>query len=224
MEKEITVVSKEENSQPKKAVDNMLKIAKDTGFKKTEVELVAKQVLKGGTFGELQMYLSIARSLDLNPFNKEMWAYKDSKGNLIMFSSRDGFRKIAHNHKTFRSLNSIEVCEKDEFSMMIDDNSDVKVSHKIVSVKDRGAVIGAYAILKDERGTIIEYIDRVTYDKKYNVWASNPTEMCKKVAEAHAIKKMYSVSGLYVEDEIEVKDGKVVIDMPTTSNNADKLL
>ena len=60
-------------------------------FSENEIEIIKNTVAKGVTDTELQYFLILAKSLGLNPFNKEIWCYKDKKGNVLMFTGRDGF-------------------------------------------------------------------------------------------------------------------------------------
>ena len=186
---------------------NADKIAKFTGYSSEEVAIIKQTVAKGTTDAELAYFLSVAKSAGLNPFNKEVWCYKDNKNNLLVFAGRDGFLSKAQSNPAFNGIRSSEVKEKDTFSLDIANN---KIDHKF-GVGERGKTIGAYAIVfrKDGEPTI-EWADFATYNKGYNTWKTNPDEMIKKVAESHSLKKAFGISGIQSEYDFEVKDNVAI--------------
>ena len=195
------------------------------GYEPDELKIIKNSVAKGTTNLELGYFLSVAKSVDLNPLVKEIWCYKDNRGNVIIFAGRDGFRSMAMRHKNFLSLNSMEVYANDHFEVSINDKSEeTTVSHKFQAV-NRGQLIGAYAIVKLKNGEkIVEYADLLTYKRQSPTWISHTAEMIKKVAEVHALKKLCNIRGIYAEEEFEIKNGQVKTQIIETANgNADNL-
>ena len=68
-----------------------------------QIAIIKATVAKNTTDTELAYFLNLSASLELNPFNKEIWCYKDSKQNLMTFAGRDGFLKIAQSNR-FQSV------------------------------------------------------------------------------------------------------------------------
>ncbi len=162
-----------------------------------EIELVKNTVAKGTDNMELAYFLSLCKQHDLSPFKKEIRCYKDNRWNLLTMVGRDGMLKKAQSSWTFVSLNSIEVCKNDEFSI---DIFNEKIDHKM-TWKDRWDIIWAYAILKTSDWWItIQWADINVYDKKQFVWNSHKAEMIKKVAEMLCLKKKFIFSGLTIEE------------------------
>lgn len=194
MSNEITIVNAE-------------KISKYTGYQPEEVAIIKQTVAKGTTDAELAYFLSVSKSAGLNPFNKEVWCYKDNKGNLLVFTGRDGFLAKAQSNTAFNGVRSSEVCENDEFEIDIANN---KIKHTF-GKGDRGKILGAYAIAfrKDGEPTI-EYADIKDYDKKQFTWNTHKSAMIKKVAETNALKKGFGISGIQSEYDYDVKDNVVV--------------
>ena len=186
--------------------DNDRKISTTVTYTPEQVAVIKNTVAKGTSDLELAMFLQVAQTTELNPFNKEIWCYKDRKGNVLIFAGRDGFLKKAQQNPRFDGIRSAEIREKDEFHI---DIANKKIHHKIKAWgEERGKLKGAYAIVfrKDGEPTI-ELADFKRYDKGFNTWKSNPEEMIKKVAEAHALKKAFGISGVQLDDDFEVKDG-----------------
>ena len=182
------------------------KIAKATKLTTEEVAVIKSTVAKNTTDLELSYFLMTASQMNLNPFNKEVWCYKDGKGNLLVFAGRDGFLKIAQRDKHWNGIASSEVRQNDTFEIDIPAGS---VKHTF-GIKARGEIVGAYVIVKPKGCDIatIEWVDYATYNKGYNAWKTHPADMIKKVAEIRVLKKAFGISGLASEFEFEVSNNK----------------
>lgn len=184
------------------------KLAQRTGYEKEELKVLQSTVAKNTSIVELEYFLNVCKSVGLNPFNKEIWCYKDQKDNLIIFTGRDGLLKKSQTNADYAGMRSAEIREKDEFSADIPNG---KIEHKITSIsnEDRGQILGAYAIVfrKDGEPTI-ELADFKTYAKlsHYGPWKTHGADMIKKVAEAHALKKAFGFSGIQLEDDWTITD------------------
>jgi phage recombination protein Bet len=181
-----------------KSIDNM--------FSQEQILVIHNSVAKGTTMAELAYFLNVAKSVQLNPFNKEIWCYKDKKNNLIIFSGRDGFLAKAQQNPEFAGIRSAEVKSKDEFSIDIANN---KIVHTISNLPtDRGEILGAYAIVFRKNGEpTVVFVEMHRYNKGYNTWKTHPEDMIKKVAESKALKLAFGISGIQLEDEFDIKDG-----------------
>jgi len=180
------------------------KIARMTGFTEEEVAVVKNTVAKKTTNTELAFFLNVCKSVELNPFLKEIWCYKDNKENLLVFAGRDGFLKKAQTSPLWNGMTSSDVRENDKFEM---DIPNAKVIHT-TNGKERGKIIGAYAIVKPKNCEFptIEWADFHTYNKSQFTWSTHPSEMIKKVAETHALKKAFGITGLNSEYDFEIKN------------------
>lgn len=179
------------------------------GYTPEQVAVVQHSVAKNTTKVELAYFLNVCKTMDMNPFNKEVWCYKDNKKNLLIFAGRDGFLSKAQKNPLFNGIRSCEIREKDEWEIDIPNG---KITHKISkALKDRGSIISAYAFVfrKDGEATI-EIADFDTYNKGYNTWKSHPAEMIKKTAESHALKKAFGISGIQSEHDYNINNGVAV--------------
>ncbi len=201
--------------------NDMSKIAEAFNMSEAEVHVIKQNTAKGTTNIELAYFIKVCQSMELNPFNKEVWCYKDNRDNLLIFAGRDGFLKKAQTHPAFGGIRSIEVCQNDEIELNIPIG---EIHHKVNPKVARGAIIGAYAIVFRKEGEpTIEWADFQTYNKGYNAWKSHPAEMIKKVAETHALKKAFGISGIQSEYDFNVNDG-VATPVNTKKDNLEKVL
>jgi len=197
-------------------------------FSPEEIAIIKNTVAKNTTDLELAYFLNVAKVYNLNPFTKEIWCYKDGKGNVIVFAGRDGFLNKAQTDKKWNGIASDIVREGETFSMNV---AKGEISHN-KDVLSKAKIVGAYAICKPKGCEIstIEWADFDTYNKGYNVWKSDPAAMIKKVAESHCLQKAYGLAGLANAEDFELKGETVyTIDhenRPTISDilRADELL
>ena len=183
------------------------KIAAISSLTDEQVAIIKNTVAKGTTNTELAYFLQVANSYHLSPFKREVWCYKDSKDNVIVFAGRDGHLAAAQKDPRWNGIASSEIREKDSFRVNIPDG---KIEH-LFGLGERGKIIGAYAICKPKGCEIatIEIADFDTYNKGYSTWKSDPVAMIKKVAETHCLKKAYGLSGLQSEFDYEInEDGR----------------
>ena len=191
---------------------NADKISKVSGFSVEEVAIVKANIAKGVNDSELAYFLSVCKTVGLNPFIKQIWCYKDNKGNLLVFAGRDGFLAKAQTNPYFAGIRSSEVCENDEFSMDIANNI---IKHTF-GIAERGKVVGGYALAFRQKGE--PTIEWAKFDRYYrgekrdgtkiysSPWNNTPEEMIKKVAETHALKKAFGISGIQSAYDFDVVD------------------
>lgn len=168
-------------------------------FAQTDIEIIKNSVAKNTTDAELKYFLAVAASTGLNPFQKEIWCYK-SGSDMLIFAGRDGFLSNAQRKPDFKGIRSAYVCEKDDFKMNMVSGH---IEHSF-SAADRGNIVGAYAIVKrKDMDPFISWAAMSEFNKGFNAWKSNPGSMIKKVAEAHALKQAYSLSGVASEHDYD---------------------
>ncbi len=164
---------------------------------KNKIEAVRNTIAHGATDDEFQMFVSVATSLNLNPFTREIWCI-NMGGRTIIMTSRDGYLKIANSNQHYRGIKSDAVYSGDKF---LKDDSGV---HHAYNVANRGHIVGAYALVyRDDRTEPAYFFAPFNeYNKGSGTWKQYPHAMIVKVAESMALKRAFSVSGLVSEDEI----------------------
>lgn len=188
------------------------------------VDTIKATVAKGATNDELVMFLSIANQYHLNPFLKEIWFTKMGDEVAIM-TSRDGYRKLAMREPDFVKCQSMAVYENDDFEMELVLGEITNLTHKFKQ-NDRGAIKGAYAVLKTTNDRYVSYVDFREYDKKNNIWRKYSSAMIRKVAENDVYKRFVNINGLndyesmpkkfrdeYVEEEYDYSEEFEPIDI-----------
>lgn len=168
------------------------------GWTDSQIATIKTTVAPNATHDELAMFLTLAKRYDLDPFRKEIMFLKFN-GQVACYTGKDGYFKAAHKDPGFAGLKSGVVKEGDMFEA---DFEACMVSHKIGAT--RGKIRGAWAIAyhKDpDRPPIIEWAEFDEYNRAdFTNWKKYPSTMIQKVAEIHALKKQFQISGLELKE------------------------
>ena len=180
----------------------------DKNLSAEQVAIIKATVCKDATDTELAYFLNVARVYELNPFTKEIWAYKDLKGNLIVFAGRDGFLAKAQRDPRWNGIASDVIREGEIYEINI---AQGVLSHR-KDLSNKNKILGGYAICKPKgcETATIEWAELEVYNKQHGVWKSDPEAMIKKVAEVHALKKAYGISGLQAEEDYDTHTGQAI--------------
>lgn len=175
-------------------------------FTPEQLQLMKTTVAKGATDDEFLLLLHLAKTYGLDPFAKEIWCIKyvpqgrDPRDYpATIFSSRDGYLKIASRDPQMDGIQSDVVCENDKLKKQVDGT----VKHTYGN--PRGLIIGAYALVfrKDRSRPAYFYAPFGEYGLGRNpTWKNYPSAMIVKVAEAMALKRAFSISGLVTQEEL----------------------
>ncbi|MBR1419023.1 MAG: phage recombination protein Bet [Synergistaceae bacterium] len=171
----------------------------EQGWGREEINTIKRTVARGATDDELRMFLHLAKTYGLDPFAKDIWFIKDRTGTPIIMTSRDGYLKIANRDENYDGMDADVVYQGDKFNKLKDG-----VEH-VYETKNRGNPIGAYAMVyrKDRSRPVYVYAPFSNYFRDTKVWRQYPHAMILKVAEAMALKRAFSISGLVTREEIE---------------------
>lgn len=181
-------------------------LAEQISFTADQLTLMKNTVAKGATDDEFLLLLHLAKTYGLDPFAKEIWCIKyvpqgrDPRDYpATIFSSRDGYLKIASRDVQMDGLQSDVVCANDDLEKLTDGT----VRH--VYGKPRGTISGAYALVfrKDRSRPAYFFAPWAEYGAGNNpTWKKYPSAMIVKVAEAMALKRAFSISGLVTQEEL----------------------
>jgi len=168
-------------------------------FTDEEKDILKRTVANRASDDEFKIFIHIAETYGLDPFNKELFFWK-ANGNHTIMTSRDGYLKIANMNEAFDGLVSDTVRANDEFT-----RKTMGIEHKYGS--ERGKIIGAYALVyrKDRKYPVYVFAPYEEYKAHTRVWTSYPSAMILKVAESMALKRAFTVSGLVSQEEMDVQ-------------------
>lgn len=170
-----------------------------------QIALIQSTVAKDCSTAELHMFLELAARYELDPFAGQIYAVKmpgknGGRGRVTIITSRDGFLTIANRFADFEGMEGDVVREKDTFRR----TPDGTIEHSYEgSTAARGAIAGAWAkVYRKDRHPTYFYAPWEEYGGTKNTWGEYPSAMILKCAEATALRKAFSISGLVGEEEI----------------------
>lgn len=150
-------------------------------FTAEQKELIKKTVAEKATDTELELFLHLASSYNLDPFKKEIWFIKFKEGDKPqIYTSRDGYLKIAHASGVFNGMESYTI--EDE------KGNPIKAVCKVYR-KDMDFPFKAEIKISE-------------YKQNTQPWTKYTSAMGIKVAEVFALKRAFSVNGLVTSEEL----------------------
>jgi len=155
------------------------------------MELVKQKVGNGLTKTEWELFLYMARLYDLNPLLREIWAVKYNGKPANIFTGRDGLLKIAHKSGMFDGMRTV---------LLVATQQGVEEA----DIAPKGAeILGAkcYVWRKDMNHPVEVSVKLSEYDTHRSTWKEKPDTMIRKVAEAHCLRRTFSIHGLYLPEE-----------------------
>jgi phage recombination protein Bet len=175
-----------------------------------KLSAIRDTVAKGASDAEFTMLMHLANTYKLDPFLKEIWFIKYGSTPTIMVS-RDGLRNYAMRQEDFLGMMSQEVRQGDTFKF---NPITGEIHHEIGD--GSGPITKCYAIIKREgKPDHTEIIDfKEYYDAlsgKNAVWKTHPSAMGKKTVEVLALKKCYTITGLYAPEEMGLQESDAIV-------------
>lgn len=162
-------------------------------------DVIKNSVAKGATDAQMEVFIRLAASYELDPFLGEIFYSKELARPI---TSRDGYMKIANRDPDFQGINSFAVRETD--TLDIDMTGDqIKLTFQ-KNLKFRGRVIGAFAVgyHKKWHTNCVRWVDIEEYDKGSSGAWKYKTAMIRKVAEVQVLKAIARISGLTTVEEV----------------------
>lgn len=125
---------------------------------------------------EFNTFINTCRSMNLNPFTKEIYCLKNGTSAMQIIVARDGYRKVAQREAEYDYHQTDAVYSNDKFKVI---HGEVEHEYELT---DRGRIIGAYCTVKRKSSSksMYAYVEFKEYDLKRSLWTSKPATMIKK--------------------------------------------
>jgi phage recombination protein Bet len=146
----------------------------------SEVTLIKNIAAPKCSDDEFKLLLYQAGKYGLDPLLKQIWAVKYQNDRpASIFAGRDGFLAIAHRSGMFDGMES-------------------------GSRMDGTELVGwAKVYRKDMAHPFFIEVKAKEYNKGQGTWTTHPATMIQKVAESQALRRAFSISGIYSPEEME---------------------
>ena len=147
-----------------------------------QIQLIRDMCARDCTDNEFLLLMQLAKTYQLDPFAKQIWAVKYGNNPAAIFCGRDGFLAIAHRSGKFDGMES-------------------------GTRKDGDDLIGWCRVYRKDMSRPFEVeVSLSEYSTGKNLWQTKPKTMIVKVAESHALRRAFGISGLYAPEEIDTGD------------------
>ena len=153
-----------------------------------KIDLIKAKIAPDCTDTEFELLMYMANKYGLDPLVHQIWAVKYQNKPALIFAGRDGFLEIAHRSKQFDGMRAGTRNEGEEI-----------IGWCEVHRKDMSHPFYVEVYLK-------EYLKPQSPGQKPGPWQTMPRVMIQKVAESSALRRAFSVSGLYCPEEIDTGD------------------
>ena len=188
--------------QPDKQI--VTQLVSKYNYTDNQIMAIKNTVAKGATDSEFEMLMYLADRYQLDPILKEIFYSPNLQ---TIMTSRDGYLKVAHRDPKFKGIQSMAVCENDDFDF---DSVNCIISHKF-GKGDRGKVIGAWAMVKKEGfDPIVAYAPYDEHVQQGSKAWKYKSAMCCKCAEAFALKRMFCINGLVTREEFGIESEDII--------------
>lgn len=174
-----------------------------------EIELLKNTICKDSSDEEFELFLQIAKSKGLNPFDKQIhavkrWDKKTQKNTMTVQVGIDGLRLVADRTGKYAGQTKPEWCGDD--GKWVDvwlKNSPPSAARVGVFKKDCLEPFYGIATLKS-------YMQTSAEGRPTNLWAKMPDLMLAKCAEALALRKGFpaETSSIYIQEEMDQADSE----------------
>ena len=153
-----------------------------TQYSQQQIQLIRDMCAKDCTENEFLLLMQLAKTYQLDPFAKQIWAVKYGSSPAQIFCGRDGFLAIAHRSHVFDGMES-------------------------GTRKDGDDLVGWCRVYRKDMSRPFEVeVSLSEYSTGKNLWQTKPKTMIVKVAESHALRRAFGISGLYAPEEIDTGD------------------
>jgi len=171
------------------------------GLGREQIELIKRTVASGATDDELAMFVAVCNRTGLDAFAKQIYFIKRG-GRATIQTGIDGFRLVAQRTGELRGKAGPEWCGPDG-------------EWRNVWLSDQPPAAARFAVRREGWDTPAwsvalwaEFCQRDANGRSQGLWASMPTHMLAKCAEALALRSAFpqELSGLYTSDEMGQAD------------------
>lgn len=144
-----------------------------------QIQLIHDMYAKDTTKEEFELFLYTASKYQLDPLLKHIWCVKFKNQPAQIYAGRDGLNDVAHRSGQYDGMKSG------------------------TKYDDKGKLQGWSEVYrKDMTHPFSVEVDFEEYNTGQALWKSKPKTMIAKVAESQALKKAFSITGVYTPEEM----------------------
>lgn len=184
-------------------------------YNKEQVQLIKDMYAKRATDAELKLLMYMSDKYGLDILTKQIWCIKFGEAAAQIYAGRDGFLEVGHRSGKLNGIETPITRVEEPFSVeyFVWEN---KQKVKKVFKSDYQFVATCTVFRTDMEHPITVEVYEEEYSTGQGLWQTKRRTMIGKVAESQALRKAFSISGLYAEEEIYQEKVEINENAPTT--------
>lgn len=195
-------------------------INQEITYNKEQVQLIKDIYAKKATNSELELLFYMSKKYGLDILTKQIWCVKFGEAVAQIYAGRDGFLEIGHRSRQFNGMDTKTVKINEPFSVNYVAWENNKKVNKVFESEFQ-YVSTCTVFRKDMDNPISVEVYEEEYSTGQNLWQTKRRTMIAKVAESQCLRKAFSISGMYAEEEIyrdEVIDQRIIEEIVDIQN------
>lgn len=168
-------------------------------FDNRQLDIIKKTVAKGLSNEQFLLFVEVCKHYRLNPMARQIYAYSDGSGRMVVQTGIDGFRLMAEETGLYGGQIGPEWCGLDG------------VWKDVWLEKEPPAAARVGIIRRDFDKPIWGVARYVSYAGKTPIWQKAPDVMLAKCAESLGFRKAFpaKMSGIYTHEEMEQASNEI---------------
>jgi len=198
---------------------NELAVTQNQGlitYDKDQINLIKELYAKKSTDAELKLLMYMSNKYGLDILTKQIWCIKFGDAAAQIYAGRDGFLEVGHRSGKFNGIET-KVVRIDEPLLIEYSAWENRVKVNKIFSSEYQFVATCTVFRTDMEHPITVEVYEEEYSTGQSLWQSKRRTMIGKVAESQALRKAFSISGLYAEEEIYAEKIEVNENKPTTA-------
>jgi len=162
--------------------------------------LIKSMYAKNATNDELALLFYMSEKYRLDILTKQIWCVKFGDTPAQIYAGRDGFLEIGQGYPAFDGMETLLSKVDEPFKVSYYD----KETKKTAEFSRSFQYVATCNVFRKDRGhptSVTVYESEYTTGR--NLWQTKPRTMIGKVAESQALRKAFSISGIYSPEEME---------------------
>ena len=177
--------------------------------------LIKKMYAKDADDNELALLYYMSEKYRLDILTKQIWFVKYAGQPAQIYAGRDGFLEVAQGYPAFDGMETVITTVNEPFRVSYY-NATLKKQEEFKRDFQYVATCNVYRKDRGHPTSVTVYESEYTTGR--NLWQTKPRTMIGKVAESQALRKAFSISGIYSPEEMEqTTDFKVTQIAPTAT-------